>query len=240
MMNEGPLGENDEKMMREKARTSGFISDFTRCIRLHSVISSTCEDLIKYFNNATAIYTQSDEITLIFPHGVKMFSGRVQKIATIGSSYTSVRFNHHLSVLSDENVPRGKVGTAHFDCRIFNVPTSEELLNNVIWRCNTDCRRNSKSQFARQYFSASQLLHMTSDQQTDAVEERFGQSYDKCVPDWAKNGTTFKKCLVEELHANHKTKELELCKRTRVTRMYTFYDKLTPGLAELLTSKYHN
>jgi hypothetical protein len=31
MMNEGPLGENDEKMMREKARTSGFISDFTRC-----------------------------------------------------------------------------------------------------------------------------------------------------------------------------------------------------------------
>jgi hypothetical protein len=34
MMNEGPLGENDEKMMREKARTSGFISDFTRCIGL--------------------------------------------------------------------------------------------------------------------------------------------------------------------------------------------------------------
>jgi hypothetical protein len=32
MMNEGPLGENDEKMMREKARTSGFISDFTRCM----------------------------------------------------------------------------------------------------------------------------------------------------------------------------------------------------------------
>jgi hypothetical protein len=35
MMNEGPLGENDEKMMREKARTSGFISDFTRCIVLY-------------------------------------------------------------------------------------------------------------------------------------------------------------------------------------------------------------
>jgi len=34
-MNEGPLGENDEKMMREKARTSGFISDFTRCIKMY-------------------------------------------------------------------------------------------------------------------------------------------------------------------------------------------------------------
>jgi hypothetical protein len=37
MMNEGPLGENDEKMMREKARTSGFISDFTRCTK-YSVV----------------------------------------------------------------------------------------------------------------------------------------------------------------------------------------------------------
>jgi hypothetical protein len=38
MMNEGPLGENDEKMMREKARTSGFISDFTRCIQRRAAV----------------------------------------------------------------------------------------------------------------------------------------------------------------------------------------------------------
>jgi hypothetical protein len=40
MMNEGPLGENDEKMMREKARTSGFISDFTRCNDPSSCLST--------------------------------------------------------------------------------------------------------------------------------------------------------------------------------------------------------
>jgi tRNA(His) 5'-end guanylyltransferase len=50
----------------------------------------------------------------------------------------------------DENL-RNKIEKyeAHFDGRVFSVPSREEGLNNIIWRCLYDCRRNSISGLAR-------------------------------------------------------------------------------------------
>jgi tRNA(His) 5'-end guanylyltransferase len=35
----------------------------------------------------------SDEISMIFPNGINMFDGRIQKIISIAAGYTSTRFN---------------------------------------------------------------------------------------------------------------------------------------------------
>lgn len=45
----------------------------------------------------------------------------------------------------------------HFDARIFNVRDEVEVMNNFIWRCLFDCRRNSISSLAHSVFSTKQL-----------------------------------------------------------------------------------
>lgn len=70
-------------------------------------------DLVSYFN-CTSGFTQSDEITLVFPAPVTQedleqeqknpnkpkksapFNGRIQKLASLAAGYCSVRFNYHL------------------------------------------------------------------------------------------------------------------------------------------------
>jgi len=70
---------------------------------LDEVMILTAKDLLLKFHCVTA-YTQSDEISLIFPALIKTkedenkslpFSGRATKIATLAASYCSVRFNYH-------------------------------------------------------------------------------------------------------------------------------------------------
>jgi len=214
--------------------TRGFTKPFDP--RLHAVFVSTCEDLLRYFTESTTVYTQSDEITLVFPRGFTMYNGRAQKICSISAGYTSARFNHHLSALP--NVPSGKIGTAVFDCRVFNVPSEAELLNNILWRCRHDCCRNSKNMFARQYISQKQLQHVTSDQQVHLVKEKCDVDYDTLVPDWAKYGTTLKKCLVSETHTNMKTRQPEQCTRTRIVHMYLHYSAFSTELCAFLNTKY--
>jgi len=232
--------------------TIGFLKPFDS--RLHDTFALTCEDLLRYFNSASAIYTQSDEITVLFPHGTHMFGGRIQKIASIAAGYTSARFNHHLSTVPD--VPPGKVGTAHFDCLIFSVPSTDELLNNVMWRCRTDCRRNSKFQFARQFFSAKELHGLTSDQMTQMVSSQAGCEYETSVPDWAKNGATFthplsadaksrgyqpatfKKYIVVLPQVSPKTGEQSV--RTRIEQYHNAHLTFCTTLRDWLVAKYSN
>ena len=129
---------------------SRFTSHFARPFdqRIHLAMARTSSDLLSYFPSATLAYTQSDEITLIFPSGVQTFNSRVQKLCSLSASYCSVSFNKHLAAALHE-VPEPRVGrnvedlelllgTAHFDARFFPVPSVEEALNNLIWRCRND------------------------------------------------------------------------------------------------------
>lgn len=135
---------------------------------------ATASDLLMHFSEATLAYTQSDEITLTFPDGLKDFRGRVQKIVSIAAGFASTRFNYHLSNLQS---PTWKMGVAHFDARVFNVPTIAELVNCLIWRCRYDCRRNSKAGFARQYLSATRAHGLSSDEQVALVRKENGIDY---------------------------------------------------------------
>src|SRR4051812_23385307 len=83
---------------------SKFTAHFCRPFdqRIHDAMIATCADLLHFFPPAIVAYTQSDEITLVFPNGVQSFNDRIQKLVSLAASYCSVRFNVHLSALLAE------------------------------------------------------------------------------------------------------------------------------------------
>jgi tRNA(His) guanylyltransferase len=174
--------------------TGNFHKPFDQ--RIHDAMTATCVDLLKYFNQATVAYTQSDEITLVFPAGVQSFNERVQKLSSLAASYCSVRFNAHLAAFLVAN-PEPKVkeatynalGSAHFDARFFTVPSVEEALNCLLWRCRGDAMRNSVNAFARSLYEDKQLHKKTVNEVLDMLRKEKGIEYEEAVPGWAVAGS---------------------------------------------------
>ncbi|KAF2790313.1 Thg1-domain-containing protein [Melanomma pulvis-pyrius CBS 109.77] len=203
---------------------SRFTSSFNRPFdqRIHDAMTATCTDLLKYFPQATVAYTQSDEITLVFPAGVQSFNDRVQKLVSLAASYCSVKFNAHLAdLLAASPEPKVKdsaytnLGTAHFDARFFAVPTVEEALNCLLWRCRGDAIRNAVSAFARTMFSDKQMHKKTTPELRAMMEEKMGVSFEQGVPKWAVEGCLVKREKYEHEGVNLKTGEREMTSRTR-------------------------
>lgn len=78
----------------------------------HKAMVFTCHDLLTHFPEAVTAYTQSDEITLVFPAGIAIFSGRVQKIVSLAAAWTTVRFNYHLEEACGAALPQNKMHCA--------------------------------------------------------------------------------------------------------------------------------
>ncbi|KAF8206219.1 tRNAHis guanylyltransferase-domain-containing protein [Mycena galopus ATCC 62051] len=171
--------------------TRGFNKPFDE--RIHDAMAQTAADLLEHFPAASLAYTQSDEITLVFPATAtaRPFNGRVGKLASLAAGYASTRFNHHLAKAPD--VPENKHGIAHFDARAFSVPDTAEALNNLIWRAKTDCRRNSIFGFGRSFFSAKELHGLGGDAVVEKVLAEKGVDFWTSAPSWARYGTTVKR-----------------------------------------------
>ncbi|KAF1945347.1 Thg1-domain-containing protein [Clathrospora elynae] len=204
---------------------SRFTAHFDRPFdqRIHDAMISTCADLLHFFTKATIAYTQSDEITLVFPAGVQSFNERVQKLASLGASYCSVRFNKHLAGCL-ERMPEpplkgmGEVevlGTAYFDARFFAVPSIEEALNNLLWRCRTDAVRNAVSAFARTMYSTKEMHGRRTQELMDMMKEK-GVRFEEAVPKWAIEGCLMKREQYEHEGVNLKTGHEEKTLRTRM------------------------
>ncbi|VUC31557.1 unnamed protein product [Clonostachys rosea] len=202
---------------------SKFTAPFSKPFdeRLHTAMVKTCADLLESYPAATLAYTQSDEITLLFPYGVESFNGRATKIVTLAAGFCSVHFYSHLTAaLAESPEPRlkrdiGSLSLPHFDGRIFNVPTVEECLNNVLWRCRGDAARNSVSAFARSFFSTRELHGKNQEEMIEMVEREKGVTYRDVVPKWALEGSIVKKTLVQLEAVNKKTGEKVISTRTR-------------------------
>ncbi|KAJ7364236.1 tRNAHis guanylyltransferase-domain-containing protein [Mycena albidolilacea] len=171
--------------------TRGFSKPFDQ--RMHDTMAQTAADLLEYFPAASLAYTQSDEITLVFPATAtgRPFNGRVGKLASLAAGYASTRFNHHLAKAAD--IPANKHGVAHFDARAFSVPDAAEALNNLIWRAKIDCRRNSIFGFGRSFFSTKQLHGLNGDAIVEKVLAEKGIDFWTSTPTWARYGTTVKR-----------------------------------------------
>ncbi|CAG5140039.1 uncharacterized protein ALTATR162_LOCUS621 [Alternaria atra] len=203
---------------------SRFTSHFARPFdeRIHSAMIATCADLLHFFPQATVAYTQSDEITLVFPQGVQSFNERVQKLCSLSASYCSVRFNKHLAeALKKTPEPKVKgeveevLSTAHFDARLFPVPSVEEALNNLIWRCRNDAVRNSVSGFARTMYSTKEMNGKKTQELIDMMLEEKNVRFAEAVPEWAIEGCLMKREQYEHEGVNLKTGEVEKTLRTR-------------------------
>ncbi|KAL6707727.1 hypothetical protein ACN47E_003848 [Coniothyrium glycines] len=201
---------------------SRFTASFARPFdqRIHDAMIATCKDLLYFFSSATLAYTQSDEITLVFPAGVHCFNDRVQKLCSLSASYCSVRFNLHLAAclaaLPEPKVNDLVLGTAHFDARFFAVPSVQEALNCLLWRCRNDAVRNAVSAFARTMYSTTEMHGKRTAELLEMMERDKGVVFEESVPRWVVEGCLVKRERVEHEGVNLKTGEREKTERTRM------------------------
>ena len=175
---------------------------------LSTVMEKTMKDVFERFGAITG-YQQSDEITLVIKpifsidkeeiRNDQIFSGRTQKIASLVSSFTTMRFNYWFRdeflklAIDDEykvNVEK-HLDCAWFDARVFGVPTKELACDVIFWRY-IDAVRNSKSMFAQAYCSHKSLLNKTSSEQVDFCRDSTGHDW-YAVEDRFKYGIFVKK-----------------------------------------------
>jgi len=227
-------------------------------------MDATMLDLVEKFQ-AYVGYTQSDEITLLLPSLIlteekethqHIFNGRVQKIASLVSAYTTMRFNTHFSynIATMKEQIMGdpyqgdmelyfqylkKEGEAWFDARVFGVPSNEEAFNVFLWR-NRDCVRNSKAMFAQAYCSHKELKNKN-------VEDQIGYCKYKTGADWHDIPSRYKFGLfVKKTQYIKEAKEVpefssNLCKELVVrSKLETWSEKLEYSYekVELFCSKY--
>lgn len=149
--------------------------------------SVTC-NLVKDFN-AVIGYTQSDEITLVLyaprEESQLPFGGKLFKLTSVLASACSNYFNNYRDIDGDSPLMDAYLSSkrnAQFDCRVFQVPTESEAINNLLWR-QRDCYRNAVLSVA-QYkyghkrihgFKVAELVEMMSKDGVD-IEKDYGIS----------------------------------------------------------------
>lgn len=97
--------------------------------------------LLEYCSASSFAYTQSDEITLVInkcENKQSAFLGnRVQKMCSLLASVCSVAFNKSMQESLGDNK-----WSAHFDARVFSIPSNMKIYNAILWR-QRDCFRNA-------------------------------------------------------------------------------------------------
>ena len=141
----------------------------------------------------------------------QIYGGRVQKISSLASAFTTMKFNHYIEDAIEKEmdkfdytqssdvlkvkedywqVLKKKVGKAWFDARVFGVESDEEAFNSVMWRVR-DAHKNSRSMFAQTFCPHKELQGLCGLQQVAKALER-GYDYEK-MPECFKYGTLIKK-----------------------------------------------
>lgn len=114
-------------------------------------------------------YTQSDEITLVLSdHGERTqpwLGGAVQKLVSLTAANATAWFNHFGPSEWFTH------GPARFDSRVFTLPSSVEVANNLMWR-QRDARRNAVSMAASHLFSHKALHGKSVAERVAMLEER--------------------------------------------------------------------
>lgn len=97
--------------------------------RFRDLMLDTAEALLAEFN-AIYAYTQSDEISLLFPLGCDLFNRKLRKLNSVLAGFASARFALGLGSM------------ACMDCRISQLPTNAAVVDYFRWR-NEDAHRNA-------------------------------------------------------------------------------------------------
>jgi tRNA(His) 5'-end guanylyltransferase len=163
--------------------TQGMARPFDE--RMSNAMIRTATDLAAE-TGACMVYTQSDEISLAWlqesPESELFFGGKIQKSTSVLASIATAAFAEaYRNYFPNEERPH-----AHFDCRVWNVPSIEEGANTFLWRA-LDAEKNSVSMLARCHFSHKQLHGLGRKDQRALLREK-GVEWES-FPEFFKRGT---------------------------------------------------
>lgn len=133
-------------------------------------------------------YVQSDEITLILTEGQEpgsepWFGNNLQKICSITASMATAKFNQlrmkrhyaepavYVDSIDDAWDEVEKVKLAHFDSRVFVLPTATEVKNCLTWRSN-DATRNSIQMVGQSLYSHKELHGVSCDKLQELIFQK--------------------------------------------------------------------
>lgn len=161
--------------------TSGFEAPFD--VRFRDLMIHTTRHLMQCGFNVVFGYTQSDEISLLFPPAETLFDRKVRKILSIMAGEASAAFALKL----------GAIGV--FDARICQLPNGDLVADYFRWR-SEDAGRNCLNSHCYWHLrktgvsgsKAFQQLAGLSVREKNELLFRHGINYND-LPSWQKRGT---------------------------------------------------
>lgn len=144
------------------------------------MMNETAKYVCENVSGCKLAYVQSDEISLVLtdfdtPTTDSFFGYRTFKLLSIIASLATAKFNQLMTLYNMSNglgMNPGdcimKTKLAQFDCKVWNVPTLNDVYAWFLYRQN-DCIKNSKGQLAQTYYSHKELFKLTTDQQIEKL-----------------------------------------------------------------------
>jgi len=200
--------------------------------RMTNAMIQTAKRLLET-NHASAVYVQSDEISLVWaerPDGEHFFGGKPQKMSSILASFTTAAFTRAL--LEDrEGLNDWVHRLPHFDARVVEMPSRKEAAEMFAWR-GQDARRNGINQAARSLFSHKEL-QFKGTREIRRMMAEVGHPTSG-YPRASMNGTLLRRVLVEraldpEELARIPEKHRPSPDQTFARHKTTLYDEEHPG-----------
>lgn len=186
--------------------TRGFEKPFD--VAIERAMKHTMLFLCSNIQGCVLGYTQSDEITLVLcdyqkPDTAAWYDYNIQKITSVSASMASFSFiealkqeclnlsGMHLSgedayrrsKLLEKKIEQG----AFFDSRAFNLPTKEEVVNNLIWR-EQDAIRNSIQGLAQSLFSHNEIQGIKNKDILERLKEEKGIDWSTFLTNYQQRG----------------------------------------------------
>ena len=237
--------------------TRGFAKPFDQ--RMTRAFIRTSADLLQRFN-PTTVYYASDEISLVFDACPQldrlekhprehMYSGRVQKLASVIASYAAAKFNRYIneedwSDLKQEHVRQRLADhSAYFDGRAFSVPSSFAAMAAIYWRHRYDTLKNATLTYALTYYTPKQILSKNTPELREMMHQEHQWDMLNEGPKNILYGTFLKKELYDLESVDRKTQQPVTVKRGRV-RIGSFdLNQMLPTTedkTQFILSKYWN
>jgi len=150
--------------------------------RFRDLMTATTETLLKEFR-ALYGFTQSDEISLLFPCECDLFNRKLRKLNSILAATASASFSLGIGDL------------ASFDCRICELPGTKQVVDYFRWR-NEDAHRNALNAHCYWHLrkqgmdvaGATGYLHERSVADKNELLFQSGINFNE-LPNWQKRGT---------------------------------------------------
>ena len=194
------------------------------------LMQKTCQYLVEK-TSAIAAVTYSDEISLAWLEPSKVpFETRLFKLESVLAAMATSAFT--LYGLETKLADRIKKMMPHFDCRVCQLPTLDELANMFLWR-QQDCMKNSITMVALSKFSHNQLQGKNSIDKINMLVDA-GLDYYRDIPEQLRLGSFFRrdiylKTLTDEELAKIPAKQRKLDANGKMTAIRShvvqFYPK---------------